>query len=365
MRCKNCGSRAQPGKYCSGCGMLQPPRVAKGLKTAVGLLSVLAVLLLAAAGYVALKLAPAKKAADAQPATLAELRDAGDTPARALPQNTQQKRQAPQAQESEPDAASGSAAPQLQESEADAAAALEAQEQEQSAEQAVDDEVKAIRAEYDEIEKNRQAGRYRQITLRQSAYGWTDGETPVCIVLRSGADGLDFERSYYFTDGMLRFAYLEADDACRLYFKDDTLLRMRYAEDATKASVSVDYDGSGGEEYETWRDFALGEAYALYFDACEAAAAQSEYILPDSDSRYLTEDDLRGLSSDECRLARNEIFARHGRRFDDPALQAYFDACSWYTGTVAPSAFDERVFNEYEAANVGFIRDYEAAMGYR
>lgn len=359
MRCKNCGSRAQPGKYCSGCGMLQPPRVAKGLKTAVGLLSVLAIVLLAAVGYVLLKLEPAKKAANAPQATLAELRDAADAPVRALPEKTQEKQRAAQEKTA---AAFEPAAPQTQEPETDAAAPeLETQTEAQGAAQAVDDEVKAIRAEYDEIEKNRQAGRYRERMLRQSVYSWTDGKEPVCIVLRRGADGRDFERSYYFTDGMLRFAYLEADDACRLYFRNDELLRLRYAEDARKASVSVDYDGTGDAEYDTWRDFALNEAYALYDDA----RAASEYVIADSDSRYLTEDDLRGLSSDECRLARNEIFARHGRRFADSALQAYFDGCSWYTGTVSPSAFDERVFNEYEAANVSFIREYESAMGYR
>lgn len=354
MRCKNCGSKAKPGRYCSGCGMRQPPRVAKGLKIAVGLLSILAVLLLSAVGYVLLKLEPERNAVNAQQATLAELRDAEDAPVRELPQSVQEKQEQPEQQ-----TAAGEPEVDAQEDDAglpDAPA---------SEEQAVDSEVKAIRAEYNTIEENRTAGRYEKTLLRQSAYSYTDGDEPVCIILRRGADGLDFERSYYFKDGMLRFAYFEAEDACRLYFKDDVLLRLRYAEDARKASESVDFDGVGGGEYDAWRDFALSEAYALYADACEAAEERNEYILPDSDTRYLTEDDLQGLSADECRLARNEIFARHGRRFDDAALQAYFDACSWYTGTVAASAFNESVFNEYEAANVTFIREYERKMGYR
>ena len=56
MRCRNCGSKARPGRHCSGCGMLQPPRVARGLKIAVALLSILAAVLLTAVGYVLLKL---------------------------------------------------------------------------------------------------------------------------------------------------------------------------------------------------------------------------------------------------------------------------------------------------------------------
>lgn len=356
MRCRNCGSKARPGRYCSGCGMLQPPRVAKGLKAAVGILGVLAIVLLSAVGYVLLKLEPQRRAVNAPPAMLAELRDASGTA-----QETQQ--------DEVPETAAQPDAPKLQ-SAGPETAQTPAEEQdtpEAAADgtQTVDDEVKAIRAEFNAIEENRQAGRYEKLALRQSVSAWMDGSEPACIVLHSGADGLDFERSYYFEDGMLRFALLEADDACRLYFKDDVLLRLRYAEDARKASDSVDYDGSGGTEYDAWRDFALSEAYTLYADACQAAAAQSGYVLPGSDSRYLREDDLRGLTAEECRLARNEIFARHGRRFEDPALQAYFDACSWYTGTVAAEDFDESVFNEYEAANVAFIREYETAMGYR
>ena len=45
----------------------------------------------------------------------------------------------------------------------------------------------------------------------------------------------------------------------------------------------------------------------------EAAAEEeeSEYILEDSDIKYLTMDDLEGLTADECRLARNELYFMH------------------------------------------------------
>lgn len=92
-------------------------------------------------------------------------------------------------------------------------------------------------------------------------------------------------------------------------------------------------------------------------DAVEDAA--SEYIIPDSDKRYLSKSELASLSSDELRIARNEIFARHGRRFNDAALQSHFDSCSWYKGTIAPANFNEAVFNEYEKANVNLISSVE------
>lgn len=42
-----------------------------------------------------------------------------------------------------------------------------------------------------------------------------------------------------------------------------------------------------------------------------------EYIFPDSDSRYLTEEEVRKIDPGELRLARNELFARHGYIFQD------------------------------------------------
>lgn len=85
----------------------------------------------------------------------------------------------------------------------------------------------------------------------------------------------------------------------------------------------------------------------------------SAYICPGSDSRYLTEADLAGLSDWQLLLARNEIYARHGRKFDDPNIRAYFESKSWYSGTVNPDSFNTSVFNKYELANIEFIKKHE------
>lgn len=86
-----------------------------------------------------------------------------------------------------------------------------------------------------------------------------------------------------------------------------------------------------------------------------------EYLLPDSAVRYLTEDDLKGLTWEQCCLARNEIFARHGRIFVTPQIAAYFQGKDWYHGTVSAAAFDESVFNQFEKANISFISNYESS----
>ncbi|MCD2491251.1 YARHG domain-containing protein [Lacrimispora sp. NSJ-141] len=98
-----------------------------------------------------------------------------------------------------------------------------------------------------------------------------------------------------------------------------------------------------------------------------ATAAESEYVLPGSDSVYLTEADLVGLTKEQLRIARNEIYARHGRKFKDAALNEYFMSKSWYTPLYEPNQFEalgDSVFNDYEVANRKLIADYEKKMGY-
>lgn len=90
------------------------------------------------------------------------------------------------------------------------------------------------------------------------------------------------------------------------------------------------------------------------------SASSGEYIIPDSSDRKLTKSDLDGLSSDQLRLARNEIYARHGRMFNDSELQSYFDAMSWYVPTTAPEDFnDQQELSKIERANIKLISKYE------
>ena len=87
-----------------------------------------------------------------------------------------------------------------------------------------------------------------------------------------------------------------------------------------------------------------------------------DYIFPDSNSRYLTDEDLSGYSSDQLELAKNEIYARHGRKFVTQRIADYFNSKSWYQGTIDPDTFDAEqnsIFNEYELANISKIAEWE------
>jgi hypothetical protein len=66
--------------------------------------------------------------------------------------------------------------------------------------------------------------------------------------------------------------------------------------------------------------------------------------------------DVIGLRPDDARKLRNEIFARHGRRFRDPELQGYFASLAWYKPN---DAFREDQLNPTERANAELISQYE------
>lgn len=90
-----------------------------------------------------------------------------------------------------------------------------------------------------------------------------------------------------------------------------------------------------------------------------------DFILSDSSARFLSLSDLDGLSAMECRLARNEIYARHGRMFKDEVLQEYFESFDWYYPSIQPDDFEESMLNEYEISNLDLIVEYETEQGFR
>lgn len=86
---------------------------------------------------------------------------------------------------------------------------------------------------------------------------------------------------------------------------------------------------------------------------------ESAYIIPDSSSRYLTEDDVKYMSDWEKKIARNEIYARHGRKFNSEELQQYFNSKDWYTPSIEAKDFKDEMLNDVERYNTRFISQFE------
>ena len=89
------------------------------------------------------------------------------------------------------------------------------------------------------------------------------------------------------------------------------------------------------------------------------------YILPNSNTKYISEADLEGFTAEQCMIARNELYARYGRIFTNETLKNHFEKQQWYEGKYAPENFNEGVLTAIEKANRDVILAYEKKMGYR
>ncbi|EPJ48557.1 MAG: hypothetical protein OFPI_29100 [Osedax symbiont Rs2] len=80
----------------------------------------------------------------------------------------------------------------------------------------------------------------------------------------------------------------------------------------------------------------------------------ADYILPASSRRLLNIRDIDGFSAAKVRLARNEIFARHGYIFNSLDLQRHFKQYGWYQASTRSAQLSVT-----ERANVSFLLSSE------
>ena len=149
-----------------------------------------------------------------------------------------------------------------------------------------------------------------------------------------------------------------------------------YNADSKKKLINVSEDEFANywADFEAKLDYNYLDLTVFPFDdsafwevalANETTEPDTPYFLMGSDSRYLDESELYGFTADDCRIARNEIYARHGRKFNSADLQDYFNAQGWYVPTIEADAFSDSMLNDYERANINLIVAYEKAQGYR
>ena len=96
-------------------------------------------------------------------------------------------------------------------------------------------------------------------------------------------------------------------------------------------------------------------------DADATAVAQEpedvrKELVPDSDDRALEDPDLEHLDNWGLTLARNEIFARHGRSFENQHVREHFEGLTWYS---ANPEYDSAWLSATEQANASFILKYQ------
>lgn len=81
---------------------------------------------------------------------------------------------------------------------------------------------------------------------------------------------------------------------------------------------------------------------------------QGQYM--HASKRMLSADDLDGMTKQELKIMRNEIFARYGYKFKTPDMQEHFASQSWYQPTVTDVS---RRLTPIEKKNIEFIKSFE------
>ena len=107
------------------------------------------------------------------------------------------------------------------------------------------------------------------------------------------------------------------------------------------------------------RDLLAGKKIALTGTYLKYYNADTEYILPKSNKNALSRSDLNGMTAAQLKLARNEIFARHGYYFSTDELLTYFAFCSWYRPDRSKTSTGKLGMKSVETKNVSVIQNYE------
>lgn len=85
------------------------------------------------------------------------------------------------------------------------------------------------------------------------------------------------------------------------------------------------------------------------------AEYEEDYLFPESSKVKLTEERIRQLDPELWPYARNEIYARHGYKFQNVKYAEYFASKSWYHA----GGFSENDFSEIELYNIKMIKQLE------
>ena len=131
--------------------------------------------------------------------------------------------------------------------------------------------------------------------------------------------------------------------------------------ESTRSVEPVYFEGSEGDILD--QKMALGREnyYAQvagdFFEHVQGITDINNYdqLFPQTAERYFTAEDFADCPEDILVLAKNEIYARHGRMVLDREIYKYFLTRMWYEPTYAPEEFDESCLNEYEKANIELL----------
>ena len=162
----------------------------------------------------------------------------------------------------------------------------------------------------------------------------------LCGVYRSdqfAASGVGETLAAYTDEGVLYYVMLPTDVTC--YMEDDAI----------------------AAEYMKMMELVPFIAGSLKIASDDVHYDASQYKIPVSSIMLLNEFQLMNFSDNELWIARNEIYARHGKIFQNEYLSRYFNTCSWYQPLEGKTEVSDRELNEVEISNIKAILTAEKA----
>lgn len=91
----------------------------------------------------------------------------------------------------------------------------------------------------------------------------------------------------------------------------------------------------------------------LSFFASSLAYSHSEkFVIQDSDVMEIPDSVISQLDTHELWIARNEIYARKGRKFSNDFLNSYFNNCDWYIPKISSENLYDSMLSDVERKNV-------------
>lgn len=142
-----------------------------------------------------------------------------------------------------------------------------------------------------------------------------------------------------------------------------SILELRILREEFWARHGKKFDAPGISQYFEWQDWykpaknqATVKLNKIEQQNVELLTAYEAKMRERLSTDLMTDDALGNLFAEDLRVLRNEIYARHGRIFKDPALQKYFTAQAWYKPN---PDFKDEMLNDIESQNLVKIRAAE------
>lgn len=233
-----------------------------------------------------------------------------------------------------------------------------------------------------------QKGLYRKTALDTGEIIYHDEQNVVGIMI-------PFRKSYkgfhLLVNNQVIYAEYEGEALHQFYFENNHMLRWQEYRDAADKGIlensyinDIDVHDKFSSMWESmilhvtetniqlWQGL-ITQAEANPFN--EAAnqlskvtpdyGFQGDFVIPGSEMRFILPEDYEHLDQVKTRMAINEIYARHGRRFKDPKWQRYFDSKTWYHPSVDPENFSDDLLGTAEMENISALSEWEKRNGWK